>query len=99
MAKNDNLPKPGDSDDIRSQFEDERTRARIQEHLNNEDDIITEQDIANIQVGAGASQSDVENIVNRENELMQNVPVSKENDVDGDSDDPSIETPWNILGS
>jgi len=98
MAKNDNLRQAGDND-IRSHFEDERTRARIQEHLNNEHDIITEEDIANIQVGAGASASDVENIVNRENELIKNVPISKKNDVDGDSDDPTIETPWNILGS
>ncbi len=97
MAKNDKLPKPGEND-TRSHFEDERTQARIQEHLNNEDDIITEEDIANIQVGAGASASDVENIVNREKELIQNVPVSKKNDVEGDSDDPTIETPWNILG-
>ena len=99
MATNDNLPKPGDNDDIRSHFEDERTQARIHEHLNNEDDIITEQDIANIQVGAGASETDVENIVSRENELIQNVPITKEKDRDGDSDDPPIETPWNILGT
>ncbi len=96
MAKNDNLLEANEND-IRSQFEDERTQARIREHLNNEDDIITEEDIANIQIGAGATASDVENIVNRENQLMQNLEISKSNDANGDLDDPTVETPWNIL--
>lgn len=96
MAKN-NIPQQHGENDIRSQFEDERTQARIQEHLNNEDDIITEQDIANIQIGAGASASDVESIVNRENDLLQNLPISKKNDVGGDANDPTVETSWNIL--
>lgn len=96
MAKNYNLPEQG-GNNIRLQFEDERTRARIQEHLVNEHDVITEQDIANIQVGAGATPQDVENIVTRENELMQNLSISKKNDQGGHNEDPTIETPWNIL--
>ncbi len=96
MAKNDNSPQ-SNVNDVRAQFEDERTQARIQEHLNNENDIITEQDIANIKIGAGASASDVENIVNRENQLMEDLEIDKSNDANGDADDPTIETPWNIL--
>lgn len=96
MAKNDNLPQQ-DENNIRSQFEDERTRARIQEHLNNEHDVITEEDIANIQIGAGSTSEDVENIVNQENELTQELPINKKNDGDGHREDPTIETSWNIL--
>ncbi len=94
MANNDNLP---DETNIRLQFEDERTRARIQEHLNNEHDVITEEDIANIRIGAGSTSKDVENIVNRENELMQNLSISKKNDQGGHNEDPTIETSWNVL--
>ncbi len=96
MANNDNLRKP-DENDIRPQFEDERTQARIQEHLTNEDDIITEQDIANIQVGAGASQQDVDGIVAREETIMDNLDIKKDSNNDDWSDDPAIETPWNVL--
>lgn len=96
MAKSDDLRKI-DENDIRSNFEDERTQARIQEHLNNEHDIITEEDIANIQIGAGATPADVENIVNRENELMRDVPINNKNEEGGDNEDPTIETAWNIL--
>ncbi len=93
MAKNDNLPEPNEND-IRSQFEDERTQARIQEHLNNEHDVITEEDIANIQIGASTPE---ETIVTRKNDPEEDLPGEKADDQKDSSDDPAIETPWNIL--
>lgn len=93
MAKNDNLPEP-DENDIRSQFEDERTQARIQEHLNNEHDVITEEDIANIQIGAASPEA---NIVNPKNDPAEDLPVEKSNGQKASTDDPAIETSWNIL--
>lgn len=83
------------------QYKDERTEKKIHEHLNNEKDIITEQDIANAPAG----------LVNKTGEkLPEDVPVAgketsgetgdkKEEDKVKDNTDPGIETSWNVLES
>jgi hypothetical protein len=99
MSKNESSPT--NNKDISSLYDDERTQIRIHEHLNNEDDIITEQDIANISIG----------IVGDE-EIRRLAEIQEKNDrpVDYnsgeiedkkilDNEDPEIETTWNILGA
>lgn len=91
MANTNNLPEQSDSEDIRAQFEDERTQARIREHLENEHDVITEEDIANIQVGAVAPVDPVVATA-AEDAIAATPPVTN-----GSNAAPTIETPWNIL--
>lgn len=91
MAKTNILPEQSDAEDIRAQFEDERTQARIREHLENEHDVITEEDIANIQVGAVAPEDPV--VTATVNDAIAAAkPVTN-----GTNSNPNVETPWNIL--
>ena len=82
---------------------DEVTKKKIQEHLNNEDDVITEQDIANINTGVG---NELENLAMQDLQDEDNSIYDKEKEEDeeevqekkvNDNDSPAIETPWNIL--
>ena len=84
---------------------DEVTKKKIQEHLNNEDDIITEQDIANINTGVGNElenlamqdlQDEDDNINQKENEEDQEEVQEKKVNA---NESPAVETPWNILGT
>ena len=88
---------------IRSMYDDERTQNRIQEHLNNEDDVITEQDIANISTGivnpgvvneaeiANDEPSQEEELIREEDEDLKDKKIHN-------NEDPDIQTSWNILG-
>lgn len=82
---------------------DEVTKKKIQEHLNNEDDVITEQDIANINTGVG---NELENLAMQDLQDEDDSIYDKEKEEDeeevqekkvNDNDSPAIETPWNIL--
>ena len=81
---------------------DEVTKKKIQEHLNNEDDIITEQDIANINTGVG---NDSENLAMQDLQDEDDSIDEEENEEEvqekkvNDNDSPAVETPWNILGT
>ena len=80
---------------------DEVTKKKIQEHLNNEDDIITEQDIANINTGVG---NDSENLAMQDlQDEDDGIDEEDEEEVQekkvNDNDSPAVETPWNILGT
>jgi len=97
--QNDQEPKTHE-EQIRSLYTDERTQNRIKEHLTNESDIITEQDIANISTGivhpekdvvTDIKESDSEDTEATEDEVLEKTKVR-------DNEDPGIETPWNILG-
>ncbi len=100
--QNDKEPKEPKSpeDDIRSQYEDERTQNRIQEHLTNEGDVITEQDIANIatdifepgdEPASGITNPDaVDEAQIEAEEVLAEKKVR-------DNEDPEIGTPWNIV--
>ena len=77
------------------QYKDERTEKKIQEHLNNEKDIITEEDIANAPVGIVNNEQPVAAAgteANLEEEELKKPKVK-------DNEDPEIGTAWNVLES
>ena len=82
---------------------DEVTKKKIQEHLNNEDDIITEQDIANINTGVGNESENLamEDLHDEDDSIDEKQKKEDEEEVQekkvNDNDSPAIETPWNIL--
>lgn len=73
-------------------IKDEQTDKRIHEHLSNEEDEITEDDIRNIVT---------EMPVSREEELAKEDELqADEDDVIKDDEDPRIENDsWNVLGT
>lgn len=88
------------SADLGDQYRDERTEKKIHEHLSNEKDIITEEDIANAPVGP----------VNKEEIPAAVLPASGKETTKGEETiaqdekvnenmDPGIETAWNVLES
>ena len=87
---------------VNGMYVDEVTKKKIQEHLNNEDDIITEQDIANINTGVG---NDSENLAMQDLQDEDDSIDEEENEEEvqekkvNDNDSPAVETPWNILGT
>lgn len=87
--------------DIRELYIDERTEERIQEHLTNEHDVITEEDIANAPTGIVENkelQEQPELSDERKEELEEEDKELEEKKVKPNQD-PSVETPWNVLGS
>lgn len=89
------------SADLGEQYKDEKTEKKIQEHLNNEKDIITEQDIADAPAGPvqknGATLP--VDISPAEKDALKETEEKKEADKIKDNNDPGIETSWNVLGS
>ena len=86
---------------MRNSYIDERTEKKIQEHLTNEHDIITEQDIANAPTGIVEGKEPIEpgNLPkDKRKELEEADSVLEETKVK-DNADPAIETSWNVLGS
>lgn len=89
------------SQDLGDQYKDERTEKKIHEHLNNEKDVISEEDIANAPAG----------LVNKDQQAKEPVklPESKKEEPEEekeleekkikDNEDPGIETAWNVLES
>ena len=87
------------------QYKDERTEKKIHDHLNNENDVITEQDIANAPTGLVNKE-----LVNKEEVAQQeDIPAEPKEELTGenktaedkvkDNTDPGIETSWNVLES
>ena len=71
-------------------FKDVRTKRRIHEHLSNKNDRISEEDISNVKT----------DFVEEDNITSNDIPVKEKlTDVEekDTSQDPDIETPWNIL--
>lgn len=99
-----------DAQDLRDLYVDERTEKKIQEHLTNEDDIITEQDIANAPTGIAEGK---EHPYAQLSQSIANEETSGDEIEDEDTDDDSnpedrkikpndqadINTSWNVLGS
>lgn len=90
------------SQDLGDQYKDERTEKKIHEHLNNEKDVISEEDIANAPAG----------LVNKDQQAKESpeeLPESKKEELEEekeleekkvkDNEDPGIETAWNVLES
>lgn len=99
--QNDHEPKTPE-EQIRSMYEDERSEKRIQEHLTNENDVITEQDIANLPTGIVNPENGIvidikedgevtEDQQGKEKELLEEKKVK-------DNEEPGIDTSWNVLG-
>jgi hypothetical protein len=87
--------------DLRELYKDERTEERIQEHLTNEHDVITEEDIANAPTGIVENKELHEReplSENKKDELEEEARLLKEKKVKP-NEDPNVETPWNVLGS
>lgn len=75
---------------------DEKTQKRIHEHLRNEADIISEEDIANVRSCFGA-EKDL-GASNKAEAVSEKEKDEKNNDkkqVEGE--EHAIQTPWNIL--
>jgi hypothetical protein len=89
---NEGLPGLGD------QYKDERTEKKIHEHLNNEKDIITEEDIANAPAGPVNKQQAVK-IPEEKKEALKEEQKNQEGNKLKDNEDPGIDTSWNILES
>jgi hypothetical protein len=87
--------------DLRELYKDERTEERIQEHLTNENDVITEEDIANAPTGIVENKElhDRDPLPEeKKEELEEEERLMKEKKIK-DNEDPAIETTWNVLGS
>lgn len=89
------------SADLGEQYKDERTEKKIHEHLNNEKDIITEEDIANAPAGPvkneGVAMPAV--VPKEKKEAPGETGNTKEEDKVKDNTDPGVETAWNVLES
>ncbi len=100
MAKNSSSS--SDQKDIRTLYIDERTQRKIHEHLNNEDDIITEQDIANVTTGV-VMENEIINLVNAVDEIEDGEEENSDKYLEEkrikNNEDTDIDTPWNILGA
>lgn len=99
MKKNASPAK--EAQDIRELYIDERTEKKIQEHLTNEHDVITEEDIANAPTGIvegkeladpGDLPEDKKEELEEEEEILREKKIKK-------NDDPGVDTSWNVLGS
>ena len=78
-------------DESQKRFTDEQTDKRIHQHLTNENDQITEEDISNIKTDVVLPEE--ENHEESEEEKMEKKHKIKDNE------DSDIDTSWNILGS
>lgn len=82
-------------------FTDSRTRNKIDLHLRDINDEITENDIANVKTDVTANSEDDPDTQNEVNDILirkrKEDKDDKTNDIDGNSSN-SIETPWNVLG-
>ena len=99
MKKNASPAK--EAQDIRELYIDERTEKKIQEHLNNEDDVITEEDIANAPTGIveGKELADPEELPEDKKEELEEEEEMLEEKKIKDNEDPDVDTAWNVLGS
>ena len=84
--------------DLGDQYKDERTEKKIHEHLNNENDIITEEDIANAPVGLVNKIEEID-IPETKKETVEEEKKEQEKNKVKDNDDPGIDTSWNVLES
>ena len=88
------------SADLGEQYKDERTEKKIHEHLNNEKDIITEEDIANAPVGPVTKEEvPAAEIPGSKEEEKKEGEKKPEDEQVKDNTDPGIETAWNVLES
>ncbi len=96
-----NASEEAQTQDLRNSYIDERTEERIQEHLTNENDIITEEDIANAPTGIVEKKGspDPAKLTEKQKETLEEEAKMLEEKKLKNNEDPAIETPWNVLGS
>ena len=85
-------------------YKDEVTQKKIHEHLNNENDIITEQDIANINTGIIQENHSELIVLTDLQELPPKDSAEIEEEIEEektvkDNRDADVDTSWNVLGS
>ncbi|RYD81519.1 MAG: hypothetical protein EOP53_06165 [Sphingobacteriales bacterium] len=81
------------------QYKDERTEKKIHEHLNNEKDIITEEDIANAPAGPVNKEEAALPASESKKEELKETEEKMGDDKVKDNTDPGIQTSWNVLES
>lgn len=78
-------------------FNDVQTKKRIHEHLSNENDRISEEDINNVKTNIAEGEG-VDSIHSVEDEnLPGKKPAADSVESAGRTNEPRIETPWNML--
>lgn len=103
-----NASEASQTNDLRNSYIDERTEERIQEHLTNENDIITEEDIANAPTGV-VEGKELPGTIDSESTIESESSPSDDDELEDEklleekkvksNDEPNIETSWNVLGS
>lgn len=80
-------------------FTDERTRSKIDLHLRDINDEITENDIANIKTDVTMLNSDEDDTVTNEaSDMVNKIKIKDEkNHTDGNNSN-DVESSWNVLG-
>ncbi len=81
---------------------DERTGKRMQEHIKDEKDEITEADIRNIKTGDDVDESatDMPAAIVEEGKTEEDVEgISTDDTIKDDSDPKDLNTSWGVLGS
>lgn len=80
-----------ENEPIGPRINDEQTNKRIHEHLANEDDVITPEDISN-------AITEIEPVSEEEEKAHETEDEKEEKEKHiKDNTDPEIDTPWNIL--
>ena len=96
MTENSN----NNSNESSHRFTDEQTDKRMHEHIMNEKDVISEDDIRNIKTDMGQSdehQGNETHIAKEQAPKFEEENNKKQNEAVKDNDDPDIKTSWNIL--
>ncbi len=97
---NENTPPVPENDPQR--FTDKRTEDRIQEHLTNEKDNISAEDISNVESNINSSQaeSNTTDVKGTDDEKVVEDRDSTEyiGKDDNDKDKPKDITPWDVIG-
>lgn len=89
------------STDPGEQYIDEKTEKKIEKHLTDETDEITEQDIADAPAGPVNKKGETipVDIPGSKKEELKEEEDKKEEDKVKENTDPGIETAWNVLES
>lgn len=84
-------------------YKDEVTQKKIHDHLNDENDIITEQDIANINTGIIQENHSELIVLTELQEVSAKDSAEIEEEIEEkvvkDNRESDVDTSWNILGS
>ncbi|MEO5888921.1 MAG: hypothetical protein ABIQ31_01650 [Ferruginibacter sp.] len=74
-------------------FKDVQTQKRIHEHLTNQNDLISDEDISNVKTNVAPQEAGV----GRADQAEEKIAKTEKTETPVNSSDTSIETPWNVL--